>query len=202
MEAYYERRAAEYDDWYLGRGRFADRDRPGFAEELEAIVQTLASLPRRPTVDVGCGTAFVSQHIRHLGAAVDRSPAMLAIARTRVAAPLVCADLARLPFRDGAFDRLFTGHTYGHLAGDRARVFVDEAYRIAPEILILDSASRPDLGREQVQERILNDGSVHRVYKRWFDPTQLLEEWGRGEVLVAGRWFVLIAAAGRPRSSR
>lgn len=26
---YYDRRANEYDDWYEGRGRFAERDRPG-----------------------------------------------------------------------------------------------------------------------------------------------------------------------------
>jgi hypothetical protein len=32
--AYYDRRAPEYDDWYLGRGGFATRERPGFDEEL------------------------------------------------------------------------------------------------------------------------------------------------------------------------
>ena len=29
MREYYDRRAPEYDDWYLGRGLFAERDRPG-----------------------------------------------------------------------------------------------------------------------------------------------------------------------------
>ncbi len=32
--AYYDRRAPEYDDWYLGVGLFADRERPGFDDEL------------------------------------------------------------------------------------------------------------------------------------------------------------------------
>ena len=30
MREYYDRRAPEYDDWYLGPGLFADRDRPGW----------------------------------------------------------------------------------------------------------------------------------------------------------------------------
>jgi hypothetical protein len=30
MREYYDRRAPEYDDWYLGRGLFAVRDRPGW----------------------------------------------------------------------------------------------------------------------------------------------------------------------------
>ena len=28
MKRYYDTRAAEYDEWYLGLGRFAARDRP------------------------------------------------------------------------------------------------------------------------------------------------------------------------------
>jgi len=58
MEACYERRAAEYDDWYLGRGRFADRDRPGSRTEVEDVAATLSSLPPVRTLDVGCGTGF------------------------------------------------------------------------------------------------------------------------------------------------
>jgi hypothetical protein len=29
MLEYYDRRAPEYDDWYMGTGLFAQRDRPG-----------------------------------------------------------------------------------------------------------------------------------------------------------------------------
>ena len=34
---YYERRAAEYDDWYRGTGLFAARVRPGWHKELEGL---------------------------------------------------------------------------------------------------------------------------------------------------------------------
>ena len=36
VKAYYEARAPEYDDWWLGTGLFAERDRPGWEEEREA----------------------------------------------------------------------------------------------------------------------------------------------------------------------
>lgn len=35
MRAYYDRRAGEYDDWWLGAGLFAERDRPGWAAEVK-----------------------------------------------------------------------------------------------------------------------------------------------------------------------
>ena len=43
MRAYYEARAAEYDDWYLGTGRFASRDRPGWDGERDALTAALAA---------------------------------------------------------------------------------------------------------------------------------------------------------------
>jgi hypothetical protein len=37
MREYYEARAPQYDDWYLGRGLFAARERPGWKKELVAL---------------------------------------------------------------------------------------------------------------------------------------------------------------------
>ncbi len=42
--AYYDRRAPEYDDWYLGRGLYSARDRDGFDEDLARVCETLAAL--------------------------------------------------------------------------------------------------------------------------------------------------------------
>ena len=45
LKEYYDRRAPEYDDWYLGTGLFADRERPGWDGELEQLLATIPSLP-------------------------------------------------------------------------------------------------------------------------------------------------------------
>ena len=104
------------------------------------------------------------------------------------------ADALPLPFADGAFDRVFTGHFYGHLE-ERARRFLAEARRVAGELVVADSALRPDHEPVEWQERVLNDGSRHEVYKRYFTGDGLAEELGGGEVLHAGPWFVVVRVA-------
>jgi hypothetical protein len=56
-----------------------------------------------------------------------------------------------------------------------------------------DAARQPGGAAEEWQERRLNDGSRHRVYKRFFTPEGLADEVGGGHVLHAGHWFVLVA---------
>ena len=194
MEPYYERRSAEYDDWYLGAGLFAVRDRPGWDEELRKLEAVISSLAPRATLDVACGTGFVTRHLPGHVVAVDASAAMLAESRTRHAHPLVRADAFALPFRDDSFDRVFTGHFYGHLYPDQRARFLSEARRLAPELVVLDAALRHGDEAEQLQERILNDGSSHRVFKRYFTAVQLADELGGGRVVFDGRWFVVVTS--------
>jgi demethylmenaquinone methyltransferase/2-methoxy-6-polyprenyl-1,4-benzoquinol methylase len=189
-KAYYERRAPEYDDWWLGTGLFASRDRPGWHDEVEALGAAVSALPACRVLDVACGTGFLTRRLRGDITALDQSDAMLAIAAGRVpGARLVRADIPPLPFADDSFDRVFTSHFYGHLE-DPAE-FLAEARRVAAELVVVDSAG-PD--REEVQRRKLNDGSEHEVYKRWFRGATLATEIG-GEVLFEGDWFVAVRAS-------
>ena len=192
MKAYYDARAPEYDEWYLGVGRFAERDRPFWDEELAQVVDVVAALPPLRTLDVACGTGFLTRHVRGAVVGLDQSHRMLELAGRHV--EVVQGDALELPFPDGAFDRVFTASFYGHLeAGERDR-FVAEARRVAPELVVVDAAVRDDVAPEEVQERVLNDGSRWHVYKRFFTPDGLAAELGGGRVLHAGRWFVAVAA--------
>jgi ubiquinone/menaquinone biosynthesis C-methylase UbiE len=196
VKAYYDRRAPEYDEWYCGAGRFVDDERPGWAGELAALEHALRELPPARTLDVACGTAFLTRCLPGRVVCLDQSPGMLAIARSRLpGATFVESDaLEGLPFPDGAFDRVFTGHFYGHLAPyDRER-FLAEARRVARELVVVDSALRDDVEPESYQERTLNDGSRWEVYKRYFRPPELLAELGGGSELLDGRWFVAVRA--------
>jgi SAM-dependent methyltransferase len=195
MRAYYHRRAAEYDDWWLGTGRFAELDRPGWAEEVDALVEVVAGLPPARVLDVACGTGFLTRHLRGDVVGLDQSEAMVEIAAARMPrARVVRGEAVPLPFPDGAFDRVFTGHFYGHLLPPEAEAFLREARRVAGEIVVVDSAHEPGREPEQWQDRALNDGSRHRVYKRFFRPEELAAELGDGRVLHAGRLFVVVAA--------
>ena len=193
MREYYEARASEYDDWYLGRGLYAERERPGWKRELRALERALAALPWAHTLDVACGTGFLTRHLPGEIMGLDQGEQMLEIARKRVpTAAFTQGDAFALPFADGAFERVFTAHFYGHLDQDERLLFLAEAARVAPELVVCDAALRPDREREEMQERILEDGSSWQVYKRYFGAEELAAELGGGEVLFSGDWFVVV----------
>ncbi|TML10212.1 MAG: class I SAM-dependent methyltransferase [Actinobacteria bacterium] len=194
MRAYYERRAAEYDDWWLGTGLLANRHRPGWHEEAAALTRTLEALPRARTLDVACGTGFLTQHLPGEITGLDQSASMLELARAKVPdGRFLQADALELAFADNAFERLFTSFFYGHLEEDDRVTFLSEASRVAGELIVVDSALHAEVEPVEWQERVLNDGSRWQVYKRFFEPDRLAEELG-GRVLFAGRWFVAVQA--------
>ena len=195
MKEYYDTRAPEYDEWYLGVGRFASRERPGWHDAVRDLEEAVAELAPARTLDVACGTGFLTRHLRGEVTGLDQSEQMIEIARERMpTAEFVQADAMPLPFADNSFDRVFTGHFYGHLAGAEREAFLAEARRVARELIVVDSAVRPDHEREELQERILNDGSAFEVYKRYFDGDELLRELGGGAVLQVSDWFVMVVS--------
>ncbi|HVU79275.1 MAG TPA: class I SAM-dependent methyltransferase [Gaiellaceae bacterium] len=195
MREYYDRRAREYDDWWRGEGLYAERDRPGWHDEVEELTAAIAALPPTRTLDVACGTGFLTQHLRGDVVGLDQSAQMLEVAAERVpTATFVQGDALSLPFPNASFGRLFTGHFYGHLEGDDRTRFLAEARRVATELVIVDSSRQDSEVDEEMSQRTLNDGSTWEVYKRWFTGAGLLDELGGGEILHEGRYFVAVRA--------
>jgi ubiquinone/menaquinone biosynthesis C-methylase UbiE len=195
VKAYYDARAREYDEWYGGLGRFDELDRPEWDADVHELERAVAALPAKRTLDVACGTGFLTRHLRGDVVGLDQSPRMLAVASEQAPhAELVRGEALDLPFADDSFDRVFTGHFYGHLETDERATFLREARRVARELIVVDSITRADRNAEGTQERVLNDGSRWTVFKRYFEPDQLADELGGGEVLLANRWFVVVRA--------
>lgn len=193
MREYYEARAVEYDDWWQGKGLFSQRERPGWFEEVLAVASVLTSLPAARTLDVACGTGFLTKFLHGAVTGLDQSESMLRLAASRAPnARFVQGDAFELPFPPAAFDRLVAGHFYGHLEETDRRRFLAESRRVASELIVVDAALRDGVPATSWQDRVLSDGSRWQIYKRYFDPDLLLQEMGGGDVLLAGRWFVAI----------
>jgi ubiquinone/menaquinone biosynthesis C-methylase UbiE len=188
VKAYYEARAREYDDWW----EWHVTEHP---DELRRLVRTIQDLPPLRTLDVACGTGFLTRYLRGDIVALDQSRAMLEIAAEQAPeAELVQGEGLDLSFEDGSFDRVFTSHFYGHLDETERRQFLAEARRLARELVVVDSAIRDETPEILMQERVLKDGSRWAVLKRYFSPEELADELGGGEILHDGEYFVAVRA--------
>ena len=180
QKRYYHLRAGEYDRgaWEAG------------GVEVDRLVDVVASLVPARTLDAGCGTGFLSQHLRGELTLLDASEDMLAIATARVPrAAVVQGDALQLPFPAGAFERVFSSHLYDHLLPDDRQRFLAEARRVADEVVLVQQ--RGDTHSEGPELRPLTDGSTHEIYKTLFTPDSLLAELGGGELLYAGPIFLV-----------
>lgn len=194
MKAYYDRRSQEYDDWWLGKGLYADRDRPGWEGELRELERVIADLPPVKTLDVACGTGFLTRHLRGDVVGLDASERMLDVARQQAPhATFVQGDALSLPFEEGSFDRVFASYFYCHLEEPDRERFLAEARRVARELVVVASVRGEGDAAERWEERRLEDGSRWTVYKRVFTAAQLGGELG-GDVVFEGYWFIVVRA--------
>ena len=194
MKAYYDRRALEYDDWWLGQGLYADRERPGWEDELRRLEDVIRDLSPVRTLDVACGTGFLTRHLRGDVVGLDASERMLEVARLQAPdARFERGDALSLPFEDGAFDRVFTSYFYCHLEEEERERFLAEARRVAPELVVVASIRGDGDDSERWEERRLEDGSRWNVYKRVFEGPDLADELN-GDLVFKGRWFVIVRA--------
>jgi demethylmenaquinone methyltransferase/2-methoxy-6-polyprenyl-1,4-benzoquinol methylase len=195
VKTYYDRRAPEYDDWWLGEGLYAGRHRPGWEEELAVLEGVVAALPPKRTLDVACGTGFLTRHLRGEVVGLDQSERMLAVAREQAPhAQFVQGDALALPFDDGSFERVFASYFYCHLEEPARQRFLAEARRVASELVVVGSRWHPGAEATRWDERVLKDGSRWTVFKRVFIPAQLAEELGGGEVVHESHYFVVVRA--------
>jgi ubiquinone/menaquinone biosynthesis C-methylase UbiE len=191
---YYDRPAADYDDWWLGRGIYASQPRPGWSEEVEQLTRLLAELRPARVLDAACGTGLLTRHLRGIVVGLDESREMVEVAQRRLPkAVVVRGDALDPPFADQSFDRVLACHFYGNLTREEGLRFMGEAGRVGRELVLIDAALRDEREAEEAYWRSLANGAENRSSGRRFTADELALEIG-GSVLFEGRWFV--AAAG------
>jgi ubiquinone/menaquinone biosynthesis C-methylase UbiE len=132
----------EFDPGARHRSRDRGLLRP--AGRVTQVVELAGSLAPARTLDVACGTGFLTRHPAGIRVGIDPSPSMVAIAQSRLPQGLAIAgDALHLVVADHAFDRVFAGHFYGHLPPRERQAFLAEARRAAGELggtTLLDGA--------------------------------------------------------------
>jgi SAM-dependent methyltransferase len=184
------RNALEY--WH---GLGVDASSSELAAEDAHVREVLRSLEPTTYVEVGCGPGSYTSILPGRGIALDQSAASLRVMRSRVpGAVAIRADALRLPLADRSVACVFAAHIYGILDEPDRKVLLQEARRVAPRIVMLDSGRPAGVPAEQWQRRTSGlDPRLYRVLRRHFDAQELADELG-GQVLFAGRFYVVVAS--------
>ncbi|MFL5726556.1 MAG: class I SAM-dependent methyltransferase [Chloroflexota bacterium] len=220
LVAYYEARAAEYDDWYLRRGRYergAIHD-AAWNAELDGAGTWLDALPiHGEIVELAAGTGWWSPLLASKGelSIYDAAEAPLERARERLLAHRLRAhihvrDAWTEP--DRQVDALFCGFWLSHVERDRTAEFVGLARRwLKPGgiFAFIDSLPDPQSGASDHPPNVgdsslrrLDDGREFRIIKVYREPAELRESlvaagFAKAELTTTGRFF-LLGSAVRP----
>jgi demethylmenaquinone methyltransferase/2-methoxy-6-polyprenyl-1,4-benzoquinol methylase len=215
---YYEARAAEYDDWYLRRGRYAHGVVQDMAWEMELSAATtwLDGLPLAgEIVEIAAGTGWWTALLAAKGDlhAYDAAGATLDRARTRLVAHglrahLHVRDAWAAP--DRAVDALFTGFWLSHVPRSRLAEFLAIARAwLRPGGIFAAIDSQPDAASGTIDplpppapdlaRRRLADGrefTIPKVHYRSDELADALRAAGFVDVEVgsSGRFFLLVRA--------
>lgn len=217
---YYSARAAEYDDWYLRRGRYARGaiHDTAWNAELDAAGTWLDAQPiRGQIVDLAAGTGWWSTLLATKGelSLYDANEAPLERARER----LVAHGLrAHLHVRDAwaepdrQVDAVFTGFWLSHVPRARLGEFlglVARWLRPGGRFALIDSLQDPQSSAsdhptptDDLSVRRLDDGREFTIVKVYYAPDELrtaLEAAGFDdiEITTTGRFFLLGSARRR-----
>jgi ubiquinone/menaquinone biosynthesis C-methylase UbiE len=221
LVAYYEARAAEYDDWYLRRGRYerGPIHDAAWNAELDAAGRWLDALPiGGRIVELAAGTGWWSPLLAGKGELwmSDAAAAPLERARERLLAHGLRAHLhvrdawAEPESPPAPADALFAGFWLSHVERERTATFAELAGRWlgpAGRLALIDSLPDPQSGAADHLPpaadraiRRLDDGRAFDIVKVYRTPAEIeaaLTAAGFVDVSVTttGRFFVL--ATGR-----
>jgi SAM-dependent methyltransferase len=218
MQAYYAARAAEYDDWYLRRGRYSRGPVHDLAwnADLDAATLWLDGLPvRGEIVELAAGTGWWSTLLAGKGvlSIYDVNEAPLDRARERL---LAHGLRAHIHVRDAwaepdrLVDAVFCGFWLSHVPRRRLAEFlglVRRWLRPGGTFAFIDSrpdphsgaADQPVSAEEEVSSRRLADGREFRVVKVYWQPDELeaalrAAGFATAEVRTTSRFFLLGSA--------
>lgn len=177
MKHYYARRAGEYESIY---------HKPERQHDLRLLESRIAELLAGHCVlEIACGTGYWTQFASRGARAItatDINPEVIAIAQTKtyhVAPNFQLADAYAPQNIAGDFDALLSAFWWSHIPKQRLAKFLGNLHKsLAPGSLMVfldnrfaEGSSTPiahtDKSGNTFQDRILKDGTTHRVLKNF-----------------------------------
>ncbi len=192
MISYYDARAPEYDEIYMGKRPASIPDPALYKNEAQVTGRIVSIFGAGHLIDIACGTGYWLPY--YAGncseiTLIDQSEKMLFECRRRVdelgireKCNFVQSDFFETSFKDNVFDSALIGFLLSHLSLKEEETFFKRLRKILKpdsELMVIDSIwsrrRQQYRQKEGVQERSLNDGHIFAVYKRYLSESDIEE---------------------------
>ena len=212
MMSYYDERAEEYDEIYLGKSH-TTIDADVYRKDVANVSEMVSRFGKGHLIDIACGAGFwLPNYARNCNQItfLDQSARMLSKCKDRVEelgladiSSFIQGDFLDIKLEASKYDCALVGFLLSHLTLEQEKTFfrkLEENLKAKPQLMFIESAWNKRRQRYQekegVQERVLNNGRIFRVYKRYFDKPAVEEmfEWYKFEVISYYTGEAIIAA--------
>ena len=212
MMPYYDERAEEYDEIYLGKSH-TTIDADVYRKDVAKVSEMVSSFGKGHLIDIACGAGFwLPNYARNCNQItfLDQSARMLSKCKDRVEelgladiSSFIQGDFLDIKLEASKYDCALVGFLLSHITLEQEKTFfrkLEENLKANPQLMFIESAWNKRRQRYQekegVQERVLNNGRIFRVYKRYFDKPAVEEmfEWYKFEVISYYTGEAIIAA--------
>ena len=181
--------------WNISKASGSMLPRRNSGRRTRRYAKCSGSLEPATYLEVGSGPGSYTSILPGEGIALDQSAAALRVLLSRVSGvPVIRADALHLPLHDQSVACVFATHIYGILGESDRNMLLREARRVARRLVVLDSGRPAGVPAEQWQRRSSGlDRQHYRVLRQHFDAQELADEIG-GQVLFAGRFYVIVSS--------
>jgi len=194
--SYYDERAQEYDEIYLGKGPTAIPHSIAYKNDVREIKKMVSVFGKGHLIDIGCGTGFwLPDYARNClrMTLIDQSEKMLTECKSRVdklglrdKSDFIQGDFFGVIFKNQLFDSTLVGFIISHISLELEQAFFAKLKKILKpnaQLMIIDGAwnrkRQQYRKKEGIQERTLNDGRIFRIYKRYFNKSDIEEKFDK-----------------------
>ncbi len=205
MMSYYDARAPEYDDIYLGKGPASIPDPALYKNEAQVTGKIVSKFGTGYLIDIACGTGhWLPYYARNCSkiTLVDQSEKMISECRRRVEelgirekCDFIQSDFFKASFRNNLFDSALIGFFLSHLSSKKEETFFKRLQIILKpdsRLMLVDSTwskkRQQYRQKEGVQKRALNDGRTFAIYKRYFSKSDIEETLLRHHFRLVSYW--------------
>jgi len=192
MLSYYNERAAEHDIVYMGQGPALQQYSGDYIKDVDEISRMAAGFGSGHLIDIACGTGFWAPHYARNCAWItflDQSERMLSECRKRVqesgietTVRFIRGNIFDEEMEASVFDCALIGFLLSHLSAEREGALfkkLKEILKPDARLMVIESVwSEKRKGYRQktgIENRVLNDGRSFRVYKKYFEQTEVEE---------------------------